>query len=137
MILILFLVIWINGSLEIYLLHICVAEIRDNATLAWVLSDENIAELGSRWTTPDKVKGGSKWQNGPSCWKNLWLAVQLKSIPMIFLVKFVLYRVQKIPSSLINSFTNCISLHPSASHLLDQRGMETLERLIDWNKNSK
>ena len=45
--------------------------------------------------------------------------------------------LQKILSSWINSviYTNCISLQPSPLNILDQRGIEILERLInDWKK---
>ena len=69
-----------KGSLETDLVSNCVAEIRSNlerATFAWVPSEENIADLGSRGTSPDKVNEKSEWHNGPH-----WLKESVESWPI-------------------------------------------------------
>ena len=56
-----------KGSLENDFTGNCVAEIRsktESCTFAWVQSEDNLADLGSRGTSPEKVNENSVWQKG-------------------------------------------------------------------------
>ena len=67
-------------TLENEFTYNCVAEVRnktDKCTFAWVKSENNIADLGSRGTFPLNVSENSEWQKGPS-----WLYLPVKSWPI-------------------------------------------------------
>ena len=58
----------------------CVAEVRgktENCVFAWVQSEDNVADLGTRGTTPDKVGPDSEWQRGPA-----WMYEPIDSWPV-------------------------------------------------------
>ena len=58
-----------KGSLANDFTGNCVAEIRsktEKSVFAWVQSEDNIADLGSRGAKPEKVAENSEWQKGPS-----------------------------------------------------------------------
>ena len=67
-------------TLENEFTYNCVAEVRNKAdmcTFAWVKSENNIADLGSRGTSPLNVSEASEWQKGPS-----WLYLPVESWPI-------------------------------------------------------
>ncbi|NRA93174.1 MAG: hypothetical protein HRU26_10915 [Psychroserpens sp.] len=69
-----------KGSLANDFTGNCVAEVRgksSNAVFAWVHTEDNIADLGTRGTKPELVSEGSEWQSGPS-----WLCDSIDSWPI-------------------------------------------------------
>ena len=67
-------------TLENEFTYNCVAEVRNKADMcnfAWVKSENNIADLGSRGTSPLNVSANSEWQRGPS-----WLYLPVESWPI-------------------------------------------------------
>ena len=70
----------------------CIAEIRsktEKTTFAWVQSDQNIADLGSRGTVPAKVSEDSTWQRGPD-----WLQEPVEKWPI------EIQKLEELPSIL-------------------------------------
>ena len=67
-------------TLENEFTYNCVAEVRNKTemcTFAWVKSEDNIADLGSRGTHPLNVSANSEWQKGPA-----WLYLPVESWPI-------------------------------------------------------
>ncbi|MCP3850322.1 MAG: hypothetical protein GY694_08820 [Gammaproteobacteria bacterium] len=58
----------------------CVAEVRsktENTVFAWVKSEENIADLGTRGTKPGMIREETDWQRGPA-----WLRDPVETWPV-------------------------------------------------------
>ena len=69
-----------KGSLSNDFTGNCVSEIRgktENTVFAWVKSEDNVADLGTRGISPEKVRQDSVWQKGPS-----WLYEPIENWPI-------------------------------------------------------
>ena len=69
-----------KGSLASDFSGSCIAEIRGktkSAIFGWIQSEDNIADIGSRGVTPDKIDENSEWQRGPA-----WLCEPMEDWPV-------------------------------------------------------
>ena len=69
-----------KGSLSDDFTGSCVSEVRgktEDCKFGWVQSEHNIADLGTRGTSPEKVGPDSEWQKGP-----FWLCSPIDSWPV-------------------------------------------------------
>ena len=89
-----------KGSLSNDFTGNCVSEVRgktENCVFGWVQSEHNVADLGTRGTSPGKIGPNSEWQRGPEwlydpvdLWPvELYPLVQLPTVQNVFVSEVI------------------------------------------------